>query len=190
MSASVAKCDYRLNDDDLIGLPVKLMSNPYGGNQPFMRLYDVSIVRAVTLEKYGGREGFDRAVRQSEYRKAQISEMKETKAAARKITLEEALRHAGCVVRHDSRSCDAYIYHGIGEPNEIARRMLEMIFLYDHTRYRIILSENIELLREWNEPYDIEEEIQAAKMQAVVEYKRSGGDLNLVPAHVRYKYTV
>lgn len=186
VTASVAKCDYRLNDDDLKDLPVKLMRNPYGRNQPFMRLYDVSMVREVALDKYGGREGFERAVRQSELRKAQIRETKETNAMARKATLEKALRRVGCVLRNDSRICDSYIYRGIGEPNEIAKIMLEMRFLYDHTRYGTILRENIAMYREWNEPYDIDEESHAAKMQAIAEFKRNGGDVNLIPAHVRY----
>jgi hypothetical protein len=185
VTASVAKCDYRLNDDDLSELPVKLMRNPYGRNQPFMRLYDVSMVREVSLEKYGGRDGFEQAVRQSEYRKAQIRETKETKAMARKAALEEALHLVGCELRNDSRICDAYIYRGIGHPHDIAKTMLEMKFLFDHTRYKYILRDNIASLREWGEPYDIDEESQIAKIQAVGEFRRSGGNVALIPQHVR-----
>ena len=176
--SGTAKSDYHLNDDDLARLPVALVLNPYGRNQPPMRLYKVRDVRAVALAKHGGLEGFERMVQKSEMRKSLLRAGKQEKIDIRRRTLTEALSRYGCELRGDSRLCNAYIQRGAGDPDRIAEVMAEMRFFHERTRYRDILDENLRAYREWGEHYDYDEESEAAKVQAMREYD---GDMRHVP---------
>ena len=62
----------------------------------------------------------------------------------RKRILCGKLAKLGCVLRDDSKLCEAYIMAGRGCPKEIAETMREMKFYYDRTDYADILDEKYE----------------------------------------------
>ena len=62
----------------------------------------------------------------------------------RKRILCGKLAKLGCVLRDDSKLCEAYIMAGRGCPKEIAETMREMKFYYDRTDYANILDEKYE----------------------------------------------
>jgi hypothetical protein len=54
---------------------------------------------------------------------------------ARRTHLQTALNDVGCVLRRDSRLCNAYINSGNGDVSNIVQTMLEMKFYVEHTTY-------------------------------------------------------
>ena len=62
----------------------------------------------------------------------------------RKKILCGELTKLGCVLRDDSKLCEAYIMVGRGCPKEIAETMREMKFYYDRTEYAKMLNERYE----------------------------------------------
>ena len=60
--------------------------------------------------------------------------------AVRREWLVAALAEVGCELRGDSRLCEQYIEHGVGDIDDICTIMREMKFYYERTDYPAILD--------------------------------------------------
>lgn len=120
-----------------------------------MRLYKVA---GHQFEKYGGLP-----VRNLE-----------TERNARYTELCKALEAHGCAYRTDSRLCQTYVEHGIGNVKDIIDMMLEMKFFFTYTNYASIRSAILNrIANECHGFIDREAASEEAKVCAVREWKKT-----------------
>mmetsp|Transcript_5627 Transcript_5627/g.19277 ORF Transcript_5627/g.19277 Transcript_5627/m.19277 type:complete len:303 (+) Transcript_5627:1281-2189(+) len=150
MSRTSAKELYArvLTDEVLDTLPCVSRTNPHRRSGPPMRLYlacDLSgVVEAnPSLKRKAQREAAGEEERAM--KKRARAEAAGEREKTRREELEAALEAQGCTLRRDSALCSAYISGcpkpGYREPEAIARRMAEMRYLHNHTRYSDIMHE-------------------------------------------------
>lgn len=186
MSALGAKSRFALTDKDIEDVDYDLVRNPHYRSAAPMKLYLVADVREVALDKYpGGFHQVEQVLLKKQERSENRKKEKEASKAVRKNELTNALSRMGCQLRSDSRLCNAYIENGKGNLTEIVNTMVEMKFLFQHTRYRDIVDDIIDDYREWGEYYDYDDVSRQARSRAIREFKNNDRNLHLLPAHLR-----
>jgi hypothetical protein len=92
----------------------------------------------------------------------------------RRKTLQTMLTEQGCELRSDSKLCESYIEHGVGDPHNIVRIMREMKFYYTHTNYKNFLNAAYDNYRSCRYDYydrpDPEEMSDQAKTKALSDW--------------------
>lgn len=103
----------------------------------------------------------------------------------RRQRLVEKLRASNLVLRGDSRLCRAYIFAGVGDPDEIAREMKFMSILHTKTNYALLLEKYAkQTIREYGfRQYG--EASRLAKHDVMVEYEHLFTDPDM--AKIRQK---
>jgi hypothetical protein len=94
--------------------------------------------------------------------------------------LENALDKYGLKVREDSRLCEGYVMHGIGDINNIVTMMKEMHFFFSQTKY-------FQYLRAFNLILDKTSAARTAKLAALYTYT---GDINQIPINYKLVSTI
>ncbi len=146
ITATRAKTEFRLTENDLLSLNETLVRNPHYRSAAPMRLYLLSDVVAASHEKHGGPEGLVAAREKAQASTAKRRHTLEEKEAAkrarhndevaqRRVQLEAAFAPRNLEIRRDSELCQRYLTLGIGNPTNIARIMDEMRFYFARTQY-------------------------------------------------------
>lgn len=125
-----------------------------------------SVVRRC-LEKYGGEAGFDAEKARLDRARVKRLEAERKRRAARRQTLEAALRKVGCSLRGDSRLCNEFIASGAGDPDAIALTMCEMQFFHTCTSYPQVFDAIRRDALRWEGYYDRDDVSEAAKEEAL-----------------------
>jgi hypothetical protein len=185
LTGSRAREAFGLTADDLRCVPALLKCNPVFKSAAPMRLFRVRDLRDAALRKHGSRDGLERYLGKRSIRSERMVRAASEARGSRYAKLERALSERGCEVRTDSRLCSMFLATGHGDLEEIADTMEEMKFCFEHTRYTEILDENIAAMREVGERYNMHEESSFARQMAIGEYLTNGGDVHLVPLHLR-----
>ena len=184
LSATGARKRFVLTDLDLRDTPHELRCNPYIRSAAPMRLYRVSDLRPLAETKHDGIAYLESKRAARAERGIAISNAMQSARGKRVAKLLGALHARGCELRSDSQLCARYLVTGRGNVEDIANTMAEMRFCFDHTRYTQIMNDNIQSMREAGERFNVHEESQCARCQAIMEFKRDGRDMHLLPAHL------
>ena len=134
---TLAKSLFLLTDDELAGLSVEVVGRK--------KLFKYRELEAKARQKYGGENGLalERTRRQERAAKRRRTAERISQIPSRRVEIIDALKAVGLELRPDSKLCQRYIEDGVGEGwtvAKIVRRMAEMRFLHDHTKYTQILD--------------------------------------------------
>lgn len=116
---------------------------------------------------------------------------------SRQKVIIDALSRRGCILRDDSRLCQAYIRHGRGDPEEIADVMMEMKFYFEETAYDAIRERLFEETRDecyyngfhFRDVWNPEQASIDAKHEALEKWVRHHGIQNAI-AHPKLPPTL
>lgn len=169
---SVVSKEYLLRPAEREGIRMKYDAPyPYG-----TKVWDLVEIHRRCLQKFGSADAFRRELTKRQSRREGAAARKDAQIEARRERLERALEARGCVLRDDSRLCDAYIERGEGDLVDIAITMEEMQFYFAHTRYNACFEEVKEEELEWNGRYHVDEVSHDAKQRALEQWvRRQGG---------------
>ncbi|KAI8820504.1 uncharacterized protein EV422DRAFT_73394 [Fimicolochytrium jonesii] len=143
-----ARKEYKLNDQDLAGLPHVFVENPHYRNASAMTLYQLSDIVAKAHDKYGGPEGLLEAQEKGKKRSEAILRTKAIKRDERRAALEAALEAVHLELREDSVMCEKYV-NGVSRFSleETVGIMIEAHVRHEHSPYETLLDSNMDEAR-------------------------------------------
>lgn len=170
ITKTVAKSDYFLKDEDLVGVPfTQYMSRRY---KKYVTLYERKDIEQRAYAKWGGEVGFRAEKKHREQRRTKRRNNKITRMDARRNELANALAVHGLRIRSDSRLCDNYIEGTLRgwSLEEVVTMCCMMNWLHTCTDYATRLEEEIYNCRQALGYCNIEETADDLRSQIISEH--------------------